>query len=196
VRPESCRLSAYLDGELGPAERRQVEEHLAGCPKCVAALADLRRHGEVLARAGGGLLLHVDLAREVAENLPEERRSLVMTRTQGVRRRLAMAGFGVALAMAVLSFVLPGPSHVLGRMSQPAQTAFLLNWAIMIAAGGLLVWPDKVAWLEASFWAFVRGGTPSVTPRERMLVQGLGLAFLCLSTALHVLLISGRVLPF
>jgi anti-sigma factor RsiW len=194
VRPESCRLSAYLDGELGPAERRQVEEHLAGCPKCAAALEDLRRQGDVLARAGGGLLLHVDLAREVAENLPEERRSLVMAQTRGVRRRLAAAGFGVALALAVLSFVVPGPQHILGRMSQPIQTAFLLNWAIMFAAGALLIWPEKVAWLEARFWAFARGGTPHVTARERMLVQGVGLVFLCLSTAFHVLLVSGRLM--
>jgi hypothetical protein len=36
-------LSAYLDGELSPAERRAVEGHLEGCPECTALLEDLRR---------------------------------------------------------------------------------------------------------------------------------------------------------
>ena len=42
------RLSEYLDEELAPAERREVEAHLAGCDECAAVLDDLRR---VIARA-------------------------------------------------------------------------------------------------------------------------------------------------
>jgi hypothetical protein len=84
---------------------------------------------------------------------------------------------------------------VLGRLSQPQQAVFFLNWAIMVAAGSLMVWPEKVAWLEARFWAFMRGGTPRVSSRERMLVQGVGLAFLCLSVVLHIMLVSSRGLP-
>src|SRR2546427_11097371 len=42
------RLSEYLDGELGIAERAALEAHLAGCPACEAILAELRR---VVARA-------------------------------------------------------------------------------------------------------------------------------------------------
>ncbi len=196
MKPESCRLNAYFDGELGPAERRQVEEHLAGCPECARKLSEFRRQGDVLSRAGGGLLLHVDLARLVAEDLPDERRSLVMIRTHGVRRRLSLIGFGVALAFAIVSFLVPGPRFVLGRMAGPHLTVFFVNWAIMIAAGSLLVWPEKVAHLEARFWAFMRGGTPRVNARERMMVQGVGLVFLGLSAVLHYMLVSGRALPF
>lgn len=36
------QLSAYLDGELDPPARARFEAHLAGCPECSAALADLR----------------------------------------------------------------------------------------------------------------------------------------------------------
>lgn len=35
------RLSEYLDGDLAPAERRQMEEHLDQCAECTAVLAEL-----------------------------------------------------------------------------------------------------------------------------------------------------------
>lgn len=43
--PSSCinhdRLSAYLDGELAPADMEAARAHLAACPACAAALAQL-----------------------------------------------------------------------------------------------------------------------------------------------------------
>jgi anti-sigma factor RsiW len=42
------RLSDYLDDELEPAERAELERHLASCGACTATLAELR---EVVARA-------------------------------------------------------------------------------------------------------------------------------------------------
>ena len=59
----SYRLSAYIDGELSPTERRAVEEHLASCEVCAEMVSELKETGATLSRAGGGLLLHVDLAR-------------------------------------------------------------------------------------------------------------------------------------
>jgi anti-sigma factor RsiW len=35
-------LSAYIDGELSPAERGHLERHLAACPSCTSRVADLR----------------------------------------------------------------------------------------------------------------------------------------------------------
>jgi anti-sigma factor RsiW len=35
-------LSAYLEGELSGAEKREVEAHLAGCPSCAELLSFLR----------------------------------------------------------------------------------------------------------------------------------------------------------
>src|SRR5262249_20851504 len=36
------RLSAYLDGDLDPAEKENVERHLSECAACAATLEDLR----------------------------------------------------------------------------------------------------------------------------------------------------------
>jgi anti-sigma factor RsiW len=45
---EDCRelfaqLSEYLDEELTPEARREMEEHLCDCPPCVEFLGSLRR---------------------------------------------------------------------------------------------------------------------------------------------------------
>jgi hypothetical protein len=44
------RLSDYVDGSLSPAEIREVESHLEGCPDCTIVLADIR---DLVARARG-----------------------------------------------------------------------------------------------------------------------------------------------
>jgi anti-sigma factor RsiW len=45
------RLMRYYDGELAPAARRRVEEHLAGCEVCRRQLARLRTTSGLLAQA-------------------------------------------------------------------------------------------------------------------------------------------------
>ncbi|HEY3107333.1 MAG TPA: zf-HC2 domain-containing protein, partial [Chloroflexota bacterium] len=41
-------LSAYLDGELEPAGRQAVDDHLAGCAECRAELDGLRQTRDLL----------------------------------------------------------------------------------------------------------------------------------------------------
>ena len=48
---ESFLLSAYLDGELSPAEEFQVTQHLPHCASCAAELESLRWTKKVLAAA-------------------------------------------------------------------------------------------------------------------------------------------------
>jgi anti-sigma factor RsiW len=36
-------MSTYLDGELGPSQRRRMERHARECPECRRLLAGLRR---------------------------------------------------------------------------------------------------------------------------------------------------------
>jgi anti-sigma factor (TIGR02949 family) len=42
-------LDAYLDGELEPAKKAELEQHLAGCPECQRKLDQLRRLREFVA---------------------------------------------------------------------------------------------------------------------------------------------------
>jgi len=41
-------LPAYLEDALSPAERKHVEEHLAGCSSCRQAIADLKKAADLL----------------------------------------------------------------------------------------------------------------------------------------------------
>lgn len=182
------RLGAYLDGELGPQDRAAVESHVESCAACRGELEGLRAESDGLRRALGGLLLHVDLPGMVMRELPEKRRSMIMTRTQGVRRRLALIGFGVAAAFIIGSFIQTGPHSVMMLLSESQRTALYMNWALAIVAGSMLIWPETIAGWEARALSFLRARDPRVAPGERALVQGVGLVFLCVSTAVHYLL--------
>jgi anti-sigma factor RsiW len=182
------KLGSYLDGELGAQERASVEAHVAACAGCRGELDELRADGDSLRRALGGLLLHLDMPRLVMAELPEKRKSKVMTQIQGVRRRMAMAGFAVAATFMIASFVRTGPQFVFNLLSESQQTALFLNWALALAAGSMLIWPEKIAWLESRALAPFRRGAAEVSPHERVLVQGVGLLFLCVATAVHFLL--------
>lgn len=46
-------LSAYLDGELPPAERARVTAHLGGCARCRAHLAELRSTASLIGALPG-----------------------------------------------------------------------------------------------------------------------------------------------
>lgn len=55
MKPLQCRqllkhLSGYLDKELDPALRRQLESHMQGCRPCMAFISTLRKTVAVLKR--------------------------------------------------------------------------------------------------------------------------------------------------
>jgi anti-sigma factor RsiW len=97
------KLSDYLDGELTPAERRDVEGHLAGCAECAQTLAELRRVVEE-ARALRPRPPAADLWPRVADRLPAEgartRKLVSFTLPQ-----LAAAAVLVAAVSGAVAFV-------------------------------------------------------------------------------------------
>lgn len=183
----NLRMDAFLDGELGPQEHRAVEDHLAACPACRAQAESARRDCEQLRRVLGGLLLHVGLVSQVAQSLPQRRQSMVMAQTRGVRRQWALAGFGMALAFVIFSLVRTGPSSVMTLLTDAQRAGLLLDWAMMLFAGSILVWPEIAAGLERRALAMARAKSPKAGHNERALIQGLGLGCLLLATTVHFL---------
>src|SRR5689334_14486564 len=109
------RLEAHVDGMLAPAERAEVERHLAGCADCAAEAQKLRSLHELLAgspavepSAGfeASFLTRLRLepatadANANANALPVDRGSL-WQRLFGGWRGLAFAGAAAAAAVAI-----------------------------------------------------------------------------------------------
>jgi anti-sigma factor RsiW len=125
------QLSAYLDRELGIAERRQIEAHLEACPACGAQLASLRRVlnglGRVQRTAPPPVIaqqLRRQLVGEAATPAPPFRRLLFLisdlARRQSLQSSLAMA---LTLVLCV-SLVSHG---VIGNQAEAQEKNFVVK---------------------------------------------------------------------
>lgn len=105
--PKPHVLSALVDGECGPEERRFVHEHLQECPPCrrlVSEFSTVRRLVGGLERRGAPeSLVRGALVR------PRDMRELVRSALRGRRRYVAL---GAAAAAVVVS---------LGGLASPAD---------------------------------------------------------------------------
>lgn len=92
------QLSAYLDGELAPPQRDELEGHLAACPSCRRELEELR----ATAAALRSLPVH-DVPRSFALR-PEQvaGRARPTLPAPGVVARLAVGGLAFALAVLLV----------------------------------------------------------------------------------------------
>jgi hypothetical protein len=158
------RLSEYLDGELPPAERVELETHLRHCVACGAVLADLRR---IVARAQGledrepDRDLWPGIAARIGATAEPE---VVDLRAVRARRRWSfslpqLAAAGIALMVASGSAV----------------------WLLRPAASGTLVVaptpappPGPSLATPASTRAPARGYDGAVSDLERVLAEGRG----------------------
>lgn len=104
--PWTDRLSDYLDGELEPAERAELERHLVSCGACTATLAELR---EVVTRAA---------------NLPA--RPPASDLWAGIEPRLD----------PVNSVVTPFPPRLTRRVSFTLPQLVAAGLALMVMSGG------------------------------------------------------------
>jgi anti-sigma factor RsiW len=90
---------AYLDGELAPAERAELESHLGGCEACRAALAAERRLSGALASLAP-VQPPGDFEARFRARLAREREAPAGWLTRLFTRRFAL-GLGAAGAVAV-----------------------------------------------------------------------------------------------
>jgi Putative zinc-finger len=118
--------AAYVLGALSPDERRQFEEHLAGCPACQAAVSELAGIPGLLAQVPpeDAALLAAAPA-EIIDGLPPGMLAAVRSRHASHRRR--RAGILAGAAAGVLLF-LAGIAYALGLLplgpSEPQRLAF------------------------------------------------------------------------
>ncbi|MGH3266029.1 MAG: anti-sigma factor family protein, partial [Trebonia sp.] len=138
-------LGVYVVGAIDPAERAQVDAHLATCGECRDELAGLAGLPALLARVSkeeaialaapdGPLPVVVDEAPEPPRELLATVLDLTAARRRG--RRWREAGIGIAAALIIAAGVFgglrlgssPSPAasaagHYLGPPAGPAQTA-------------------------------------------------------------------------
>ena len=112
-------LSAYLDNEVTPAERRTVESHLVQCAECAAVLTEYRRLGSGirgLSRPAPPPTLHRDVWTAIEARRGQPAWAPLLA---GALRFGAVA----AVAVAVLVFAIvnwPGPTEPV-RMASPTN---------------------------------------------------------------------------
>jgi anti-sigma factor RsiW len=67
-----AQASAYLDGELGPEDRRRIESHTHMCPPCARFMAGLRRTVSALGKLRGTETPRASVSDGVLARLREE----------------------------------------------------------------------------------------------------------------------------
>ena len=125
--------AAYVLGSLSPAERRDFEEHLAGCPACQAAVSELAGMPGLLAQGPpeDAALLAVAPAESI-EAPPPDMLAAVRSRQAGGRRRI-VGIVGTAAAAALL--VLAGIGYGLGLLPLGPGSPRLLAFSTVMPSG-------------------------------------------------------------
>ena len=88
-------LHALIDGELDAGHAREVESHIAGCPRCAAALRDYREMSKAIAEAGAGYTAPAALRQRIEAALPQPRAA--------PNRRAVLRGFAMGSAVSALA---------------------------------------------------------------------------------------------
>jgi anti-sigma factor RsiW len=87
-------LHALIDGELDAGHAREVEAHVAGCPRCAAALADYRAMSKAVAGADLRYTAPAALRQRIEASLPQAR---------APSRRALLRGFAMGSAVSAIA---------------------------------------------------------------------------------------------
>ena len=89
-------LHALIDGELDAGHAREVEDHIAGCPRCAAQLADYREMSKAVASADLRYTAPAALRRRIEASLPQPQ-------TRVPSRRSVLRGFAMGSAVSAIA---------------------------------------------------------------------------------------------
>jgi len=91
-------LHALIDGELDAGHTRDVEAHVASCPRCAAALADYREMSKAIAGADLRFAAPPELRRRIEAALPQ-----ALPQASAPSRRSMLRGFAMGSAVSALA---------------------------------------------------------------------------------------------
>jgi len=89
-------LHALIDGELDAGHAREVENHIAGCPRCTAEIAAVRQMHEAIADADLHFTAPPALRRRIEAALP-------LAEAQAPSRRAVLRGFAMGSAVSAIA---------------------------------------------------------------------------------------------
>ncbi len=89
-------LHALIDGELDAGHAREVEEHIAGCPRCAALLRDYRHISDAVASAGPRHRAPLELRKRIEASLPR-------APAKTPDRRAVLRGFALGSAASAIA---------------------------------------------------------------------------------------------
>jgi anti-sigma factor RsiW len=92
-------LHALIDGELDAGHARDVEAHIAGCPRCAAALSDYREMSKAMASADVRYTAPPELRQRIEAALPQPQAQVV----QMPSRRSVLRGFAMGSAVSAIA---------------------------------------------------------------------------------------------
>jgi anti-sigma factor RsiW len=93
-------LHALIDGELDAGHAREVEQHVAGCPRCTAALADYRAMSAAVVGANLRYTAPASLRERIEAALPQPKSAEVVPLPS---RRSVLRGFAMGSAVSALA---------------------------------------------------------------------------------------------
>ncbi|MCA1458722.1 anti-sigma factor [Bradyrhizobium sp. BRP22] len=88
-------LQALIDGELDAGHAREVESHIAGCPRCAALAKDYRAMSEMIADRGARYTAPPELRRRIEASLPQPKAA--------PNRRAVLRGFALGSAVSAMA---------------------------------------------------------------------------------------------
>jgi len=89
-------LHALIDGELDAGHAREVEDHIAGCPRCAAQLAAYLEMSKAVAGADLRFAAPASLRQKIEAALP-------LPQTQAPSRRAVLRGFAMGSAVSAIA---------------------------------------------------------------------------------------------
>src|SRR6185369_9360419 len=94
-------LHALIDGELDAGHTRDVENHVAGCPRCAAALRDYREMSQAMAQSGVRYSAPAALRDRIEAALPKPQ-ALPQPQARP-NRRSVLRGFAMGSAVSAMA---------------------------------------------------------------------------------------------